>query len=470
MLLEETKKLDSLLHLQLVNKRITKLFTPDCSRLHPGGNKMADESMLKATGQSTESLDEASIDYVQRKQCEDNANAYIKNCKRFEIQIDPNVVAALLTGWRVMQPTKDKFKEGGLLPLMGLLDDNQHVRKLNLASSGMNDPRYRSAGNGDSNARILAQILRNNKSIQDVDLSNTGLNDDGMAEICAALRVNKSVTSLNLSMNHFGEQGAKDLQQALTHNFSLKRLDLSRNALGFRSINSIVCSCASKNLILQTNGNFVFEEILNSVSHGVAFIVSVVASCVLISEAAEQHLTTYHFWACALYSFSLMFLFLSSCLFHSFFMLPTTSRILQILDHVGIYLLIAGSYTPFLMIGLHGSIPATTLLVAEWVFALVGIIFAMCSDLNAPSSTVVELITFLTMGLGLFSVSSEIGLLPAKGLWMLWTGGLAYISGIAFFILGEYKPIYHCVWHCFVVLGAALHWFAIYWYVLPLKI
>ena len=159
---------------------------------------------------STASLDEASVDYTQRKQWEDNANAYIKNCKRFEIQIDPNVVAALLTGWRVLQPTKDKFKEGGLLPLMGLLDDNQHVHKLNLSSSGMNDPRYRSAGNGDSNARILAQILRVNKSIQDVDLSNTGLNDDGMAEICAALRVNKSVTSLNLSMNHFGEQGAKD--------------------------------------------------------------------------------------------------------------------------------------------------------------------------------------------------------------------------------------------------------------------
>ena len=304
----------------------------------------------------------------------------------------------------------------------------------------------------------------------ELDLSNTGLDDDGVREICDALKVNQSLTCLNLSMNHFGEQGALTLQEALAHNVKLKNLDLSRNALGFRSINALVCSCTPKGMILQTSGNFVFEEILNSVSHGVAFIASVVASCVLISAAAANHLSVYHFWACVIYSFSLMFLFLSSCLFHSFFMLPTTSRVLQILDHVGIYMLIAGSYTPFLMIGLHSSNSATVLLTIEWICAGCGSVFAMCTDLNAPSSTAVELVMFITMGLGFLSVSTEVGLLPARGLFMLLFGGAAYIFGVTFFILGEYKPIYHTVWHCFVMLAAAIHWFAIYWYILPLTI
>ena len=104
--------------------------------------------------------------YAAKKQCEDNANAYIKNCQRFEVGVDPNVVIALLTGWSILSPTKHKFMEGSLLPLLGLLDDNEHIKKLSLSSIGMNDVRYRAGGNGDSNARVLSQILRSNKSIE----------------------------------------------------------------------------------------------------------------------------------------------------------------------------------------------------------------------------------------------------------------------------------------------------------------
>jgi len=106
------------------------------------------------------------LPYLSKKQGEDNANAYIKNCQRFDVTVDPNVVIALLTGWSILQPTKHKFSEGSLLPLMGLLDDNEHIKKLSLASLGMNDARYRAGGNGDSNARVLSQILQRNKSIR----------------------------------------------------------------------------------------------------------------------------------------------------------------------------------------------------------------------------------------------------------------------------------------------------------------
>jgi len=424
---------------------------------------MSDEGVSSANVSSVKATKNA------QKKWDENAENYIANCTRFEVRIDPSVVIALRTGWEILKPSK-LFDEGAMLPLMGVLEDNDHVKKLNLSSAAMHDSRFRSSGNGNSNARVLGGILKENTTLTEVNLCDTGLDDDGLGEVSDALLVNSTITSLNLSSNHFGEVGAEKLRQALEHNSTLKTLDLSRNALGFRSINAIVCSCAPKGMTLSTNGNFVFEEILNSVSHGIAFIFSVVGACVLVTAAAESNMTVYHFWACMIYSFSLMFLFLSSCLYHSFFMLPHTSRILQILDHVGIYMLIAGSYTPFLLIGLHNSTSARVLLTAEWIGAAFGSVFATCSDLNAPMSTVIELVMFLTMGLGCCFVYNELFSLPEKALYMLALGGGTYIGGIVFFVLGEVKPIFHVVWHMFVVLAATIHWFAIYFYILHLPV
>ena len=127
---------------------------------------------------------------------------YIENCHRFDIKVDPSVVIALKTGWTILQPTKG-FNEGAMLPLMDILDKNKTIKKLNLASAGMHDARFRSKGNGNSNARIVNTILTNNTSIEEVDLSYTGLDDDGIEELSPFLKSNKNVTSLNLSNNFF---------------------------------------------------------------------------------------------------------------------------------------------------------------------------------------------------------------------------------------------------------------------------
>lgn len=397
-----------------------------------------------------------------------NAEKYIENCAKFEIKVDPNVVVALRTGWSLLQPSSN-FSEGSLLPLMDILKQDTTIDKVNLSASSMHDGRFRAAGNGNSNARVLNSILRENTSIKDLDLSYTGLDDDGITEICEGLQENDAVVNLNLSSNHFGEVGADRLRQVIEKNETLRFIDVSRNALGFRSINSLLCSCAPRGLALQTNGNFVFEEILNSVSHGLAFLASIIAANLLITQSVDMdHSTDYHFWACTLYSFALMFLFLSSCLFHSFFMLPSTSRILQILDHVGIYCVIAGTYTPFLLITLNHSTAARILLVGEWMAAALGSTFAACSDLNSKTTNNVELSFFLLMGWGVVLVWNEMReVLDPNAFFLLFLGGATYIVGIAFFILGERRPIYHCVWHLFVVLAASLHWFAIFFYVVP---
>ena len=254
--------------------------------------------------------------------CKVAVERYIQNCKTFDITVDPSVVIALLTGWDKLKPTK-KFGEGDMLSLMGILEKNDHIKQLDLGSLTMHDKTFAGAGNCTSNARILAKILQQNHTIEHLDISNTGLDDDGIAELCEGIKHNTSLVNLNLASNHFGAKGAETLKEALEHNQTIRNLDVSRNALGYNSINSLLCSCAPRGMTLSTHGNFVFEEILNSVSHGVAFLGSVVGAIVLISEVMDAKYSDYHFWAICLYSFALMFLFLSSCLFHSFFMMPT---------------------------------------------------------------------------------------------------------------------------------------------------
>lgn len=273
----------------------------------------------------------------ERDTSNDPSEEYILNCAKFDLKVDANVVIALKTRWEILKPTQ-QFNEGALLPLMGILDKDKTITKLNLSGVSMQDSRYRAAGNGNSNARVLRSILERNKYIQEIDLSNTGMSDEGIHELCDALKANKTLMKLNLSGNYFGEEATMLLNKALLENSSLKYLDISRNALDFSSINAIMCSCTKLGVVVRADGNYVFEEILNSVSHGFGFILSLIGAVLLMTEAAQR--SDYHFWPCFLYSFSLCFLFLSSTLYHSFFMIPSVSRILQVCFIILIYQMI----------------------------------------------------------------------------------------------------------------------------------
>lgn len=103
----------------------------------------------------------------------------------------------------MLQPTK-QFGEGAMLPLLGVLEKNNHVRNLNLADTSMQDSHLRLSGNGNSNARVLNFILKENQSIEHLDLSNTGLDDNGLKELAEALKVNKNLKSLKIAGNYFG--------------------------------------------------------------------------------------------------------------------------------------------------------------------------------------------------------------------------------------------------------------------------
>jgi predicted membrane channel-forming protein YqfA (hemolysin III family) len=101
----------------------------------------------------------------------------------------------------------------------------------------------------------------------------------------------------------------------------------------------------------------------------------------------------------------------------------------------------------------------------------VAVTLTASSDLNALSTTVVELSIFLVMGAGAFLVwDLLVAELSTSALTLLILGGACYLVGIVFFILGEYKPIYHVVWHLFVILAAALHWFCVYFFIVSVDI
>jgi channel protein (hemolysin III family) len=394
---------------------------------------------------------------------------YVENCKECGVAPDMSVLVTLSTGWHVLKPSKN-FCEGSMLPLMGVLDENEHVEKFVMNGAGMYSARKPAAGNGNSNARVLGKILQMNRVMKCLDVSNTGLDDDGVTELSAALADNSTLTELDLSQNHFSCAGAEALEKALQKNNALARLDVSCNGLGYKPISQLQATCKARQrrcaCHLEVHGNYVFEEILNSLTHAVGFLATIIGSCLLISEASGPDKSGYHFWGCTLFCWSLMVLYLSSTLFHSFFMIPQMHFILQIADHCAIYLLIAGSYTPFVLISLHHSSSAQIILVLEWIGAIGGCMFSVCADLYSTQTMYVELTLYMAMGLAILLVFNEVQeSMDPDALKLLIAGGVSYVLGVPFFVKGQTVAIYHVFWHIMVMVASALHFMAVYLYV-----
>ena len=122
------------------------------------GTTTTSSTTTSSPNPSTTPQPDSQAAYIASKRAEEYAMAYIKNCRRFEVPIDPNVVITLLTQWDTLSPTRQHFSEGAMLPLMGVLDTNEHIRTLNLSSAGMCNPTFRAGGNGNSNAKVTLAL------------------------------------------------------------------------------------------------------------------------------------------------------------------------------------------------------------------------------------------------------------------------------------------------------------------------
>jgi hemolysin III len=197
------------------------------------------------------------------------------------------------------------------------------------------------------------------------------------------------------------------------------------------------------------------EEIANSISHGVGLLAVLVASPFLIASAAQQGGATGAFGA-GVFALTVGLVYLISLLYHLF---PPgrTKRVFQVLDHIAIFLLIAGTYTPFTLGVLHGTW-GWILLGFIWSLALLGIVFKAMFGIRYPKFS---LGLYLAMGwVGVIAIKPLWLLMPGEGLLWLLLGGIAYTTGAAFFAAGHVRYC-HFVWHLFVLAGTACHFVAV---------
>lgn len=452
---------------------------------------------------------------TQTRRATEEVERYINQCSWLRVEPDPSVLITLKTHWHVLAPSFP-FGEGKVLPLLDVLSSERcSVKRLVLRTSkGMH--RTDTAWSGEAvscDARALACALTVNKSITELDLASCGLRDLGVAELATAIECSPHILRVDLRRNAFGAPGCRALRDAIIRGKAagtcgLEELDVSMNGLGHKTVallrsalashpklklapatsaqratdresQAALKSCAStqsscatgQNLILSLKideGNYTTEELLNALTHGIGCALALVGSVPLLNDAALQDRAT--FWMCFVYSATLVFCFASSCAYHACFQLPTAFKYLQRADHAAIYLLIAGSYTPFLGVGMRDHLGATAILVLVWIVGAIGSLTSAAGiGLTLSSINPLEVCVYAAMGLAVLPIVLDVQeVYPPEAFVLLVLGGAAYLIGIIFFVAGSVHPMLHVVWHLFVLTGAFAHWFAIYLHLVPM--
>lgn len=200
----------------------------------------------------------------------------------------------------------------------------------------------------------------------------------------------------------------------------------------------------------------VAEEWLNSISHGLACVAAIVGLVFMLLRAETSVSVT----ASAVYGGTLIFMFLSSTIYHAVTH-QQAKGLLKLFDHSAIYLLIAGTYTPLTLVAIGGQLGviATTFI---WVLAIAGVAFKMIARHRFPK---VSVVTYLIMGwivVGLIYPLYQA--MPGSGLWLIVAGGLCFSIGVLFYV-AKSKKYTHAIWHLFVIGGCSCHYFSIYYYV-----
>ncbi|RDV28172.1 hemolysin III family protein [Alteromonas aestuariivivens] len=198
------------------------------------------------------------------------------------------------------------------------------------------------------------------------------------------------------------------------------------------------------------------EECLNSVTHGLGCIAAIAGLVFMLLRAEDVLAIT----AAAVYGSTLILMFLSSTLYHAIHH-NRAKGVLKLFDHSAIYLLIAGTYTPLLLVSIGGWL-GITMTAVIWALALGGVIFKLVARHEFPK---VSVATYLLMGWIALGLIYPLYLaLPGTGLWLIVAGGVCFSIGVFFYVSKKVKYT-HAIWHLFVIGGCCCHYFSIYYYV-----
>ena len=204
------------------------------------------------------------------------------------------------------------------------------------------------------------------------------------------------------------------------------------------------------------------EEIVQSIIHGVGIVLAIAALTVLTSYASVFG-TARHIVSCSIYGATLIILYAASTLYHSVQYRPA-KRVLRVFDHVAIFFLIAGTYTPFLLINMRGPL-GWSFFGIIWGLAVVGIALQLFL-LHRDHSTL-TVVLYIALGWLIVPVIGPlVAAIPPIGFVYLIAGGLAYTFGIVFYAWSK-LPYHHAIWHGFVLAGSIFHFFSVFYSVIP---
>ena len=204
---------------------------------------------------------------------------------------------------------------------------------------------------------------------------------------------------------------------------------------------------------------YIVDNILSAVTHGIGFCLAVAGLVLLIIKAVSTH-SLLRIVTFTIYGSCLLLLYLFSTLFHS--LIFTRARnVFQIFDHSSIFLLIAGSYTPFSLVAIGGKW-GIMLFTLVWIIAIFGIIYYI---FNRGKHVILDTILYVAMGWLVILAGNHLYVrLSPVGFWLLVSGGVAYTVGALLYTMKRI-PFIHVIWHLFVILGSTLMFFSVLFYV-----
>ena len=203
------------------------------------------------------------------------------------------------------------------------------------------------------------------------------------------------------------------------------------------------------------------EEKINITTHAIGFILSIVAFVLLVTHA-NLHGNVWHIVSFSIFGASLIILYAASTFYHSAKKSELRNR-LKIMDHASIYVLIAGTYTPFALVTLKGTI-GWVLFGISWGLAVTGIILKL---FVTGKYDLISTIMYVLMGwVIVFAIKPLVKNLPLEGLLWLFAGGISYTIGAILYSLKKIK-FNHAIFHMFVLIGSFCHFMSVFFYVLP---
>jgi hemolysin III len=432
----------------------------------PTGMPGALSSSSSSTSSSSSSLHRGGVVAIEHILVE-----YAAACRVYGThhRVNPGVLAAI----RFSLPTlrvSGGFFDADMLALAEVLLRHvngplRHVRRLDFTVAGREGRewgghgRFGGGGSGKKGIRshgayALSRVLAVSENVEEVRLAGNRIGPYGSSAIFEAASRNPRLRTLSLRGCRIGERGALAFVDRILVDgrgggrSGLAEVDLSACRMGYRGCLAIEeglkrgrdmggpCGGSSSSsssggvmIVVDMEGNMIFQEVMNCVTHGLGIILGTVGQYLLNRQVSGQ---PFHYTAsCAVYSASVISLYASSTLYHSFFALRRTKFVFQVFDRCAIYLLIAGSYTPFLVIGLHHKpYLSARLLLFIWGCALSGILVEAFFRTWEYKGTF-SLAMYLGMGWTCISCLPDLlEVLPMGAVGLLVAGGVAYTGGV----------------------------------------